>query len=130
MDTLGADQSFAWRAMKSAPLHHLAYALIIAIELASGALCLAGAGRLARARGLSGRAFDAAKDLAILGLVLALTLYFVGFMIVGGEWFQMWRSQGWNVQEPAFRFVGAIGVILLFVAQRDAHPRDEPGPIA
>jgi len=31
----------------------------------------------------------------------------------------MWRSDGWNMQEPAFRFVGAVGIILLFLAQGD-----------
>ena len=40
-------------------------------------------------------------------------------MIVGGEWFQMWRSDGWNMQEPAFRFIGGIGVVLIFLCQPD-----------
>jgi len=119
MDTIPPDTSFGWRAIVATPLHHLAYAFIIAVELAAGALCLAGARRLAQARRLDGRAFDEAKEIAILGLVAAFALYFMGFMVVGGEWFQMWRSNGWNMQEPAFRFVGAFGVILLFVAQRD-----------
>ena len=88
--------------------HHLTYAIIIATELCAGALCLAGAVRLARTRGSGAREFNNAKNLAILGLTVALALYFVGFMIVGGEWFQMWRSEGWNMQEPAFRFVGTV----------------------
>jgi len=97
----------------------LAYAFIIAAELCAGALCLAGAARLARARKEYGRAFNEAKGVAILGLVIALSLYFVGFTVIGGEWFQMWRSDGWNMQEPAFRFVGAVGIMLLFLTQGD-----------
>ena len=54
-----------------------------------------------------------------MGLVIALSLYFVGFTVIGGEWFQMWRSDGWNMQEPAFRFVGAVGIMLLFLTQGD-----------
>ncbi|HYA80238.1 MAG TPA: DUF2165 family protein, partial [Methylocystis sp.] len=68
-----------------------------------------------------GRVFDAAKGIAILGLVAAFSIYFFGFMAIGGEWFEMWRSQGWNMQEAAFRFIGSIGVVLLFVAQSDAE---------
>jgi predicted small integral membrane protein len=119
MDTIPRGSPLAWRAITSAPLHHLVYLFIIVVELASGALCLLGARRLWTARGLSAAAFNGAKDWTILGLVAALSLYFLGFTIIGGEWFQMWRSEGWNMQEPAFRFVGAVGIVLLFVAQRD-----------
>ncbi|MGA8171465.1 MAG: DUF2165 domain-containing protein [Methylocystis sp.] len=122
MDTIPPGSPLTWRSIQSSAAHHLAYGFIIAVELCAGALCLAGAARLARARTGSGRAFNEAKDIAILGLIVALSLYFVGFTIVGGEWFQMWRSDGWNMQEPAFRFVGAVGIILLFVAQRDGDP--------
>ncbi|HXY58669.1 MAG TPA: DUF2165 domain-containing protein [Methylocystis sp.] len=121
MDTLGPDTAFTWRAITSAPLHHLAYALIIGTELAAAALCLAGTTKLYRARASDGRVFDAAKGIAILGLVVAFSLYFLGFMAIGGEWFEMWRSQGWNMQEAAFRFIGAIGIVLLLVAQSDAE---------
>ena len=121
MDTLGPDAAFTWRAITSPPLHHLAYALIIGAELVAAALCLAGATLLYRARAREGRVFDAAKGIAILGLVAAFSIYFFGFMAIGGEWFEMWRSQGWNMQEAAFRFIGSIGVVLLFVAQSDTE---------
>ncbi len=120
MDTIPLGTPLAWRSIQNGVAHHLTYAIIIATELCAGALCLAGAVRLARTRGSGAREFNNAKNLAILGLTVALALYFVGFMIVGGEWFQMWRSEGWNMQEPAFRFVGTVGVVLLFVSQADA----------
>jgi predicted small integral membrane protein len=123
MDTIGADPPFPWRAITNPSLHHAAYAVIIAVELGSAVLCLAGALRLASFAAQSERDFQAAKGLAITGLVAALALYFFGFLVVGGEWFQMWRSQGWNMQEAAFRFVGSIGLILLFVAQSDPDRR-------
>jgi predicted small integral membrane protein len=119
MDTIPPGSPLVWRAIHNGAAHHLAYAFIIATELCAGALCLVGASRLARARKEEGRAFNEAKGVAILGLVVALSLYFVGFTIIGGEWFQMWRSDGWNMQEPAFRFVGAVGILLLFLAQGD-----------
>jgi predicted small integral membrane protein len=119
MDTIPPGSPLVWRAIHNGAAHHLAYAFIIATEVCAGALCLVGASQLARARKEEGRAFNEAKGVAILGLVAALSLYFVGFTITGGEWFQMWRSDGWNMQEPAFRFVGAVGVVLLFLAQGD-----------
>jgi predicted small integral membrane protein len=56
---------------------------------------------------------------AVTGLVLGFALWFFGFMVVGGEWFQMWQSQSWNGQEAAFRFIGCIGLVLIFLVQKD-----------
>jgi predicted small integral membrane protein len=120
MDTIPPESPFAWRAIHSGLMHHLTYDFIMAAEIGSGAACILGAIRLLRARTEDASVFNAAKHFAILGLVGALGLYFLGFMIVGGEWFQMWRSNGWNMQEPAFRFIGTVGLILLFVAQPDS----------
>lgn len=119
MDTLPPGVAFAWRGMSAPPLLHLAYAGIILVEIGAGALCLLGALRLARARRADALVFNQAKDVALIGLVAAFALYFVGFMVVGGEWFEMWRSNGWNMQEPAFRLAAAIGIVLIFVNQRD-----------
>ena len=72
-----------------------------------------------RARCTSRAEFNAAKAVAVAGLVLGFALWFFGFMAVGGEWFQMWQSQTWNGQEAAFRFIGCIGFVLIFLAQKD-----------
>jgi len=119
MDTIPGGSALSWRAITSPALHHLLYWFIIAVELAAGGLCLYGARRLWGALRADGQAFDAAKDMAVLGLVTAFSLYFLGFIAVGGEWFQMWRSQGFNEQEPAFRFIGCVGLVLIFLCQRD-----------
>jgi predicted small integral membrane protein len=108
-----------WRAIASPALHHLFYLFIIVVEFASGALTLYGALVLWRARDAGGRAFDAAKDFAVAGLALGFLLYAFGFMGVGGEWFQMWRAGVYNLQEPAFRFIGMLGLSLVFVSLAD-----------
>ncbi|OAI31785.1 hypothetical protein A1351_00075 [Methylosinus sp. R-45379] len=117
MDTTHADAALMSRAILSDTLQRLFYAGIIATELAYGALCLYGALRLFGARKGDAARFETAKQWAIGGLALGFALYFFGFMIIGGEWFQMWRSVDWNFQQPAFRFIGSLGLILLFVAQ-------------
>jgi predicted small integral membrane protein len=120
MDTLPAGVAFGWRAITLATLQNIAYWCIILTELASGIFLVAGAGRMARAARYNGAIFNESKRLAITGLVALFLLYFVGFLVVGGEWFEMWRSNGWNFQESAFRFAAVIGVILIFVSQQDA----------
>jgi predicted small integral membrane protein len=120
MDSLPAGAAFGWRAITIAALQNFAYWAIIFTELASGALLILGAGRMARAARYDALFFNTSKRLAIAGLVSLFLLYFLGFLVVGGEWFEMWRSDSWNFQEPAFRFALVIGVILIFVAQEDA----------
>jgi predicted small integral membrane protein len=80
---------------------------------------VAGAFRLWRARNGIAADYNAAKDIAVAGLVCGLALWFFGFLTVGGEWFQMWQSKTWNGEEAAFRFVTCIGLVLIFLSQRD-----------
>lgn len=125
MDTTFPGNALLWRAITSEWVHHAAYALIIASELAVGLLCVAGAWRLFAARGQPAPVFNDAKELALAGLAAGFALYFFGFLVVGGEWFQMWQSQTWNGQEAAFRFAASFGLVLIFVSQEDTdHGHD------
>jgi predicted small integral membrane protein len=119
MDTTFPGNKLMWRAITSEWVHHVAYALIIAAELLVGALCVAGARRLHLSRAAPARQFRDAKGLAIAGLAAGFMLYFFGFLVVGGEWFQMWQSQTWNGQEAAFRFAASFALVLIFVAIED-----------
>lgn len=119
MDQVPAGSPLEWRAVASAAAHRMLYAFIIAIEFAAAALILAGAWRLALAHRAEGTRFNAAKDVAIAGVALAVGLYLFGFMAVGGEWFQMWRT-GADLQQAAFRFIGCAALVMLFLNQRDA----------
>ncbi len=110
---------FKWRAITSPALHHLFYVFIIAVEFASGALALYGSWVLWGARAGRAGAFNAAKKTAVVGVALGFLLYSFGFMTVGGEWFQMWRAGVYNLQEPAFRFIGMLGLSLIFISLSD-----------
>ena len=117
MDQVPAGSPLEWRAVTSVTLHRMFYAFIIAIEFSAAALILAGVWRLLLARKAQATQFNAAKDVAIAGLALAVGLYLFGFMAVGGEWFQMWRSG--QTQQAAFRFIGCAALVMLFLGQRD-----------
>lgn len=120
MDTTFPDNAVrAGRAITDPQIHRIAYWLIIAAELAVGVVCLLGALRLLAAVNAPAERFNAAKPLAVAGLAGGMLFWFFGFLVVGAEWFQMWQSQIWNGQEAAFRFIGSIGLILVFLSFDD-----------
>ena len=120
MDTVFPDNAVrASRAIVDPVMHHIGYRIIIASELAIGLLCVFGSFRLFANVSGTAAAFNAAKQLAIAGLAAAVGFWFFAFLVVGGEWFQMWQSQTWNGQESAFRFIGSIGLVLVFLAMED-----------
>ncbi|HKH80542.1 MAG TPA: DUF2165 domain-containing protein [Methylovirgula sp.] len=119
MDATPPGNRLMGRAITSETLHSLVYWIIIATELLYGSLCIFGALRLFGAQRSLARSFNSAKGAAVLGLAIGFTLYFFGFLVIGGEWFQMWRAGQWNMQEPAFRFIGCIGLVLVFLCLPD-----------
>ncbi len=119
MDSTFPGNQLMWRALTAPAIHHAFYASIILWELAAGLLLAAGAVKLWQARAASAPVWQRAKSLATAGLVLSLLQWFVAFITVGGEWFVMWQSGTWNGQNAAFRMFAILGVILLFLNQRD-----------
>ena len=108
-----------WRAMNSPALHTAFYLSIIAWETATMLLAWWGGIRLARAAGGTAVEFDRSKSTAIAALTLALLMWLVAFLSVGGEWFLMWQSNIWNGQDAAFRMFTTIGIVLILLAQPD-----------
>jgi predicted small integral membrane protein len=119
MDTTFPGNALMYRSIANPVLWQIAYALIIAAEGVTGILFLAGAIRLIQVRTAPGAVFNEAKSLVVAGATLAFLVWFFGFMVVAGEWFAMWQSQTWNGQEAAFRFIGCIGLVLIFLEQKD-----------
>jgi predicted small integral membrane protein len=110
-----------WRAMNSPAWHTAFYVSVIAWEMITMILCWWGGLRLARSVRGSAQAFNQAKRVVVAALALALLMWLVAFLGVGGEWFLMWQSKTWNGQEAAFRMFTVIGIVLLMVAQPDTE---------
>jgi predicted small integral membrane protein len=121
MDTVFPDSQLTWRAIVSPQFQKLFYGAIIATESTITVLCIGGAARLLQAISSSGAAFNQAKAMAIHGLTLAFVFWFVGFMVIAGEWFTMWQSVDWNGQQPAFRFIGCVGFVLIYLSSVDEN---------
>jgi len=80
MDTTFPGNSLMYRAITSPMLHHLAYALIIAFEAATGLVLAWGAIALWRARRASPAEFAAAKRWTAIGGFLGFLVWFGGFV--------------------------------------------------
>lgn len=119
MDTTFPGNEMRWRAITNPALWQLAYGTIILGEALTGALFLIGAYGLWQAREASSAEFNHAKRYTVAASLLAFVVWYFGFMVVAGEWFDMWESQTWNGQEPAFRFYMTVLAVLIFVAMPD-----------
>jgi predicted small integral membrane protein len=99
----------------------IAYLVILAGETATGLLSLKGAWDLWRSRKGSAEAFNGAKNYAVMGLAMAMVVWFGLFIVVGGALFQMWQTEGGNGSfMSSFVFTVTAGLILLFVMKPDA----------
>lgn len=121
MDTTFPGNALLHRAITDPEVWRLSYAAIIAAEaLAAVLLALGALDMLFSLR--NGPRFVKAKGLVAAGVGLGFGIYFLGFMLVGGEYFAMWQSQQWNGQQPTFRFYLTLLAVLIFVCQAEPNP--------
>ncbi len=121
MDSIfpGSQHLTRWRAIRSPLLWHTLYGLIIAGEILTAWLLTRGAWALWQQRRASASDFQHAKRWAMAGMLAGFVLWFLGFMVIGGEWFLMWQSRDWNGQGSAFRFYLTLLAVGIFVNQPD-----------
>jgi predicted small integral membrane protein len=110
-----------WRAINSPAVHTAFYLSIIAWESITMLLAWAGGFRLVRSFSTGAVEFHRSKAIAVLALTIALLMWLVAFLSVGGEWFLMWQSRTWNGQDAAFRMFAVIGIVLILVALPDSE---------
>ena len=121
MDTIFPDSALRSRAIDNETVWHAAYALIIAAEALTGFLLALGAVVLLGRLRAPAKVFNHVKLWSVAGLTVGFSLWFFGFIVVGGEYFAMWQSKDWNGQEGAFRFVTMILGVLVFVSLPDGE---------
>ena len=121
MDSTVPGNHGMWRAMNSPGWHTAFYIGIICWESMVMLLCWVGSWRMLRHRAGSGATFEQSKRVAIAALTLALLMWLVAFLSVGGEWFLMWQSRTWNGEDAAFRMFAIIGIVLLLLVQPETE---------
>jgi predicted small integral membrane protein len=121
MDSTFPGNRGMWRAVPSPTIHLAFYLGIITWEIVTTILLGWGVVRMARTRRSSARAFNEAKRIGLIGLMLSMLMWLVAFLSIGGEWFLMWQSHTWNGQDAAFRMFAVVGIVMLIVLQPDAE---------
>jgi predicted small integral membrane protein len=121
MDTTFPGNHGMWRAIHPDVVYTVFYDGIISWEALTTVLAWIGVIQLARALRKPAAAFNRAKRFSVIALTLALLLWFVAFISVGGEWFLMWQSKIWNGQEAAFRMFACIGIIFVLLAMPESE---------
>jgi predicted small integral membrane protein len=109
----GLDPDVTWRAITSGGVHTVTYVLLIAWESITAIVLLAATAKWFGA--LRSGNYSEVRRLSSLGFLMIVMLFMGGFITVGGEWFQMWRSVAWNGLDPAFRnsVLALFGLVLV-----------------
>ena len=52
-------------------------------------------------------------------------LFGVGFLAIGGEWFQMWQSEKWNGLQPALQnfLIATVALVVAHLPEKQAVSR-------
>ena len=115
MDTTFDGNSLMYRAINNILVHHIFYWIIIVFEILAGLFLLIGGIKMFKSIDFSSKKFIENKKYAFIGLLISIVLWFLFFIIVGGEWFSMWQSNMWNGQDAAFRMFTITGIIFLIL---------------
>ena len=121
MDTISPASAMADHALPIALVWRIGFWMIVVGDALTAILFALATVELLRFRKLNARDFHRAKRFVFAGAGCGFLVWFVAFLAVGGEWFAMWQSQVWNGQQPAFRILASILLVLIFVAQPDAE---------
>ena len=118
MDSTFSNNSLAWRAIHHPVLHHAAYVIIILVEWLVAVLGWVACTKMSRSC-RDKQQFERGKAWATAALTLGITLWFTGFIVIGGEWFLMWQSTQWNGTQSAFRISVLLVLLLIFINMED-----------
>ena len=105
------DPDVMWRAIENETWQDAAYIALIVWETLTAIVLL---GSLVLWANGARDGFVRARAASTIGLLMLIALFMGGFIAIGGEWFQMWKSQAWNGLDPAFRnAMLAIGTLIV-----------------
>ena len=101
MDTTFEGNALMWRAITAPWIWTVGYIGIIITEAAFAFLGIVGGIKLFLARNASPAAYDKARAWGYATYAVGLLIWFVGFIVIGSEWFAMWQSSSWNGKDTA-----------------------------
>ncbi|MDR3679167.1 MAG: DUF2165 domain-containing protein [Flavipsychrobacter sp.] len=113
MDTIFPSSSILYRSINSMFLYHAGYISIIILEATMAFCCLKGSWLLLKNFKNDATVFYTSKNWAVAGLIIGIVIWFLGFEVIGGEWFAMWQSPTWNGLGSAERIVSFLVLVLI-----------------
>ena len=119
MDTTFPESKLHYRSIHSPFLFHTGYILIILLEAFVAYSCIRGCGLMIKNIKNDGVAFHASKKWALAGIITGIVIWFIGFQVIGGEWFVMWQSDDWNGLAAAERVLSFLTLVLILLHFKD-----------
>ena len=110
------------RAITDPQYHLFGYWMIIISEGAAGIISLLG-GSMMLIGLMKSERFNQGKVLYILGATVALMVWYLGFAVIGGEYFSMWANQ-WNGQPKAYTFALFVLMSLIYIQSNEVAKVD------
>jgi predicted small integral membrane protein len=115
MDTIFPESHVQYRSIHSAAIYHTAYAFLILLEAVMCFCCLKGSWKMFISLKKDTVVFHAAKNWAVAGIITGILIWFLGFEVIGGEWFEMWQSATWNGLGAAERILTFLAFVLILL---------------
>ncbi|MCA0345945.1 MAG: DUF2165 domain-containing protein [Actinobacteria bacterium] len=101
MDTTFEGNALMWRAITIPWMWTVGYIGIILAEAVFAALGLIGGIKLFLRRDADAATFNRAKSWGYGAYGVGFLIWFIGFIVIGSEWFAMWQSSTWNGKDTA-----------------------------
>lgn len=115
-DGVPADSGFEWRFIDATWFQALSYIGIMTMETLTGIVLLIGGIAGLRHSGTC-PGWGRSQRWTYLGGIMGLSVFFFGFLVVGGNWFIMYLNSKWSGMTPAFQnSMATLGMLLLVTA--------------
>ena len=108
-----------YRSIDNPVIFHTAYIFLILIEVLMAFCCLKGSWLLFKYLKADALKFNACKNWSIAGILIGIIIWFLGFEVIGGEWFAMWQSTIWNGLAAAERILTFLVLTLILLHMKD-----------
>jgi predicted small integral membrane protein len=115
MDTIFPGSHLYYRHVESPFLFHAGYIILIAMEALMAFCGIKGSWLLFKNLKSDASVFHASKNWAVTAITIGVIIWFLGFEVVGGEWFAMWQSSSWNGLGAAERIVSFLVLVLILL---------------
>ncbi len=119
MDTTFNDADLHYRSINSTFVFNVAYISIIVMEACMAFCCIKGSWHLFKNIKSDAVVFHSEKNWAIAGIIIGILIWFLGFEVIGGEWFSMWQSTTWNGLAAAERVLSFLVLTLILLHMKD-----------